>query len=215
MHVVIGARNKKDADTAVKKLGDENLSAQSVQLDVTDSQSINNAAATLDSEHGRLDVLINNAGVMLDAFDKKPSEQSLAVWHKTFDVNLFGVVAVTQAFLPLLRKAAAARIVNVSSVLGSLSDSTDPASPYYNFKIPAYNISKTALNAWTIHLAHELRETTIKVNAAHPGYVKTDLHGMDAPLLPAEGAKTSVRLALLPESGPSGQFYHFDDKVAW
>jgi NAD(P)-dependent dehydrogenase (short-subunit alcohol dehydrogenase family) len=98
--------------------------------------------------------------------------------------------------------------VNVSSILGSMAANVAPGSMFYSFKIPAYNISKSAVNAWTVRLAYELRDTTIKVNAAHPGFVKTELHGVDAPLSPSEGAQTSVELATLPDDGPTGSFFH-------
>jgi NAD(P)-dependent dehydrogenase (short-subunit alcohol dehydrogenase family) len=191
------------------------IKAESVALDVTDDASINRAAEFVTRTFGRLDILVNNAGIMKDAFDKAPSEQSLAMWRRTFDTNVFGVVAVTNAFLPLLRKSEAGRIVNVSSILGSMAANVDPQSTFYGFKIPAYNISKTALNAWTVHLAYELRDTKIKVNSAHPGFVKTELHGVDAPLTPAEGAQTSVRLALLPGDGPTGSFFNGQDVQPW
>ena len=96
-----------------------------------------------------------------------------------------------------------------------MAANVDPQSAFYNFKIPAYNISKSALNAWTVHLAYELRETPIKVNAAHPGFVKTELHGVDAPLSPEEGARTSVRLALLDGNGPTGSFFHGQEVQPW
>jgi NAD(P)-dependent dehydrogenase (short-subunit alcohol dehydrogenase family) len=213
--VIIGSRDEPRGRTAADELRAEGIKAESVVLDVTDEASINRAAEFVKRTFGRLDILVNNAGIMKDAFDKAPSEQSLDMWRRTFDTNLFGVVAVTKAFLPLLRKSEAGRIVNVSSILGSMAANVDPQSTFYGFKIPAYNISKTALNAWTVHLAYELRDTNIKVNSAHPGFVKTELHNVDAPLTPAEGAKTSVRLALLPADGPTGSFFNGQDVQPW
>lgn len=215
MHVILAGRQFSAAQAAAASLQHAGLAAEPIALDVTDSASIAAAVRTIEARHGRLDVLVNNAGVMQDAFDKSPSQQSQAVWRATFDTNVFGLVAVTNAFLPLLASAGGARIVNVSSVLGSMAANIDPASDFYHFKIPAYNVSKTAVNAWTVHLAYELRDTAIKVNAAHPGFVKTDLHGVDAPMSPAEGAVTSVQLATLPDDGPSGAFFHAGAELAW
>ena len=215
MHVIIAARNLEAANRAAEVLTAEGISAAPLQLDVTDKNSIEAAVERVSAQYDHLDVLVNNAGIMKDAFDKAPSQQSLDIWRQTFETNLFGAVAVTQGFLPLLRKAPAARIVNVSSILGSMAANVDPTSAFYNFKIPAYNISKTALNAWTVHLAYELRDTPIKVNAAHPGFVKTDLHGVDAPLSPQQGAETSVYLATLPEDGPSGSFFQGREVQPW
>jgi NAD(P)-dependent dehydrogenase (short-subunit alcohol dehydrogenase family) len=213
--VIIGSREEPRGRKAADELRAAGIKAESVALDVTDDASINRATEFVTRTFGRLDILVNNAGIMKDAFDKAPSEQSLAMWRRTFDTNVFGVVAVTNAFLPLLRKSEAGRIVNVSSILGSMAANVDPQSTFYGFKIPAYNISKTALNAWTVHLAYELRDTKIKVNSAHPGFVKTELHGVDAPLTPAEGAQTSVRLALLPGDGPTGSFFNGQDVQPW
>lgn len=215
MHVIVAGRRANLVEAAAASLCQEGLDAEPLVLDVTDAGSIAEAAEAIGRRHGRLDVLVNNAGVMRDAFDKTPSSQSMAVWRSTFDTNLFGLVAVTNAFLPLLALSPGARIVNVSSILGSMAANTDPASDFYDFKIPAYNVSKSAVNAWTVHLAHELRATPIKVNAAHPGFVKTALHGVDAPLSPAQGAATSVQLALLPDDGPSGSFFHAGAVQPW
>ena len=214
-HVIVAGRNFEAARMAAATLEADGLNAEALALDVTKSSSIASAAASVGQRHGRLDVLVNNAGIMRDAVDKTPSQQSLDAWRETFDTNLFGLVEVTNAFLPLLKKSDAGRIVNVSSLLGSMAASVDPTSMFYNVKIPAYNISKTALNAWTVHLAYELRDTAIKVNSASPGFVKTDLHGMDAPLSPAEGARTSVKLATLPADGPTGSFLHDEAVLPW
>lgn len=215
VRVFIGSRDEARGQEALNKLRSQGISADLVVLDVRDQGSIERAVEAVARAAGRLDILINNAGIMQDAFDKAPSQQDLDTWRKTFDTNLFGVVALTKAFLPLLRKSEAGRIVNVSSVLGSMAANVDPSSEFYNFKIPAYNISKSALNAWTIHLAYELRDTNIKVNSAHPGFVKTELHGVEAPLSPAEGAQTSVQLALLANDGPSGSFFHARTELPW
>jgi NAD(P)-dependent dehydrogenase (short-subunit alcohol dehydrogenase family) len=133
----------------------------------------------------------------------------------TFDTNVFGLIATTQAFLPLLRKSAAGRIVNLSSILGSNTMHSDPLSPIYDFKLPAYNVSKSAVNAYTVQLAYELRDTPIKVNAAHPGWVKTEMGGEGATMELRDGAKTSVVLAMLGPDGPTGSFSHMGETLPW
>ena len=213
--VLVAGRNSVAVEDAVKELKAEGCDVDALVLDVTNEKSIDQAVEQVEKKYGRLDILINNAGVMKDVFDKTPSAQSLQIWRDTFETNVFGLVAVTNAFLPLIRKAPAGRIVNVSSILGSMAANTDPTSAFYGFKIPAYNISKSAVNAWTVHLAYELRETGIKVNAAHPGFVKTDLHGVDAPMSWDEGAVTSVSLALLANDGPNGGFFHENEEQPW
>lgn len=215
IRVILGSRSLQAGEAAATQLRQEGIDAVSLQLDVNDEASIEAATTQVTERFGALDILVNNAGIMRDVFDKAPSEQALPMWRETFETNLFGLVAVTKAMLPLIRASTAGRIVNVSSVLGSMAANIDPQSAFYSFKIPAYNISKTALNAWTVHLAYELRDTAIKVNAAHPGFVKTDLHGVDAPLDATQGARTSVRLATLASDGPTGGFFHDNQAVAW
>jgi len=215
VHVIIGSRERNKGVEAALKLQAEGLSVEALTIDVTHLGSIGEAAREVEKKHGRLDILINNAGVLADDYAKKPSEQTLETWRKTFDTNVFGLVAVTQAFLPLLRKSAGGRIVNLSSILGSNTLHADPKSPIYDFKVPAYNVSKSAVNAWTVQLAYELTDSKIKVNAAHPGHVKTDMGGENAPMEIVDGARTSVQLALLGEDGPSGAFIHLGEKLPW
>lgn len=214
VHTLLAGRDIAKARAAAQTLKDEGLPVEAIALDVTDSASINKAVEEITNMHGHLDILVNNAGVFIDDFAKTPSEQSLETWRTTFDTNLFGVVNVTQALLPLLRKSAGGRIVNVSSGLGSLTLHSDPASPIYDYKLPAYNISKTALNGWTVHLAHELRATPIKVNAIHPGSVKTDMNS-SGDLDIVTGAKSSVEMALLDAAGPTGSFTHLGEVLPW
>src|SRR5688572_12600734 len=214
VHVLLAGRDRAKAVEASLKLQSEGLPVEAIALDVTQADSIAAAATEVARKHGRLDILVNNAGVFRDDMQRKPSEQGLDVWRETFDTNVFGVVATTQAFLPLLKVAPAARIVNVSSLLGSIAANADPASPIYDFKVPAYNVSKSAVNAWTVQLAHELRATRIKVNAVHPGSVKTDMNA-GGEIEVTEGAKTSVRMALLDEAGPNGGFAYFEETLPW
>lgn len=216
MQVIIGARNLTQGMDVALALQQQGLSVEALQLDVTDSASIQSAAAEIAAKHGRLDILINNAGVLSDDSGGKPSAQTLAEWRRVFDTNVFGLIETTLAFLPLLRRSSAGRIVNLSSMLGSIAKHEQPDSPIYDFKaVPAYNVSKTAVNAWTMHLAWELRGTSIKINAADPGYVRTEMSGGVGDLEVSEGARTSVRLALIGEEGPSGGFFHADHRLPW
>jgi NAD(P)-dependent dehydrogenase (short-subunit alcohol dehydrogenase family) len=213
--ILLGARDAAKGEAAAAKLRSEGLDVRALPLDVTDAAIIQRAVDKIAQEFGRLDILINNAGVMVDDQTKKVSEQSLDAWRTTFDTNVFGLVATTQAFLPLLRKSAAGRIVNLSSILGSNTLHSDPQSPIYDFKVPAYNVSKSAVNAYTVQLAYELRDTPIKVNAAHPGWVKTEMGGEGATMELPDGAKTSVSLATLPANGPTGSSTHLGEALPW
>lgn len=213
--VLAGARDEAKANAAAAQLSKEGLDAHGIVIDVNDADSIYEAAARIERDYGRLDILVNNAGVMLDDQNKKPSEQSIEVWRATFETNLFGLVATTQALLPLLRKSAAGRIVNLSSILGSITLHVTPGSPIYDSKLPAYDVSKSAVNAYTVHLAWELKDTPIKVNAAHPGWVKTEMGGEGANMEIEEGAKTSVALATLGPDGPNGGYLHMGETLPW
>lgn len=215
VHTLLAGRNGERAQAAASKLQADGLPVDAIVLDVTDGKSIAAAVAEVRERYGRLDILVNNAGILLDEFGRAPSEQTLETWRKTFDTNLFALIAVTQAFLPLLKAAPAGRIVNVSSILGSIALHTDPASPIYDFKVPAYNVSKSAVNAWTVQLAYELRDTPVKVNTIHPGYVKTDMNAGEGAIEIPEGARTSVELALIGADGPNGSFSHLGETLPW
>ncbi len=215
--VLLGSRDAGRGEKAAAELRAEGLDARAVKLDVTSQKDIEAAARMIAAEFGKLDVLVNNAGVMEEKSwtVNTTSATDMSKLRATFEANVFAVVALTQAMLPLLKKAEAARIVNVSSILGSVSLQATKGSPTYDTKLFAYNASKAALNVFTIHLAHELRGTKIKVNSAHPGWVKTDLGGSGAPMDVAEGAKTEVELATLGEDGPTGGFFHMGQAIAW
>lgn len=215
VHTLLAGRDPERTSDAVLNLQLDGLPVEALALDVADPAGIANAAKTVQERHGRLDILVNNAGVVLDAPDKAPSQQSLDIWRRTFDTNLFGLIETTLAFLPLLRASPAGRIVNVSSILGSLALHVEPSSPIYHFKLPAYSVSKSAVNAWTVQLAYELRDTAIKVNAVHPGYVKTDMNAGAGELDVADGARSSVQLALIGEDGPNGSFTHQGQVLPW
>lgn len=215
--VVIGARDLAKGQAAAKTLQSEGIHAEAVRFDVTEPADYQAVYDYFDKKYGHLDILINNAGISQEDFmgGNKTSTTSPEVLHDTFDTNFFGVIEITQKLLPLIRKSPAGRIVNLSSILGSLTLHADPSSPIYNAKAFAYDASKAALNAFTIHLAHELRDTKIKVNSAHPGWVKTDMGTDAAPMEIPDGAKTSVRLALLPDDGPTGGYFHMNDALPW
>jgi NAD(P)-dependent dehydrogenase (short-subunit alcohol dehydrogenase family) len=213
--VIVGARDPEKGATAVAQLRTDGIDAHAVVIDVADQASIEKAAAQIERDFERLDILINNAGVMLDQPDKKPSEQPMDVWRKTFDTNVFGLIATTRAFLPLLRKSPAGRIVNVSSILGSITYHATPGSPTYGTTTAAYNVSKAAVNAYTVQLAYELKDSAIKVNAVHPGWVKTEMGGEGAVMEIEDGAKTSVALAMIGKDGPNGAYIHMGETLPW
>jgi NAD(P)-dependent dehydrogenase (short-subunit alcohol dehydrogenase family) len=211
--VVAAARTKSAADETASKLKAEGIDAYPVQLDVSSDTDRKSAAKFIGEKFGKLDILINNAGVGSSVMRtiETPEEELQTI----FGTNVFSVVAVTREMLPLLKKSEAGRIVNLSSILGSLTLHADPKSPIASFKAFAYDASKSALNAFTIHLAAELKDTKIKVNSAHPGWVKTDMGGKEAPLEIPDGAKTSVELALIGSEGPNGRFIHMGKELPW
>ena len=214
--VVLAARDAQKGEAAAAKLRGEGFDTQFLELDVTNKADYATAAKTLQEKFGRLDILINNAGISAEALGTgKPSTTTSDAMHQTFETNFFAPVALTQALLPLLQKSDAGRIVNMSSILGSQTLQSDPKSPIYDFKSLAYDASKAALNSFTIHLAYELKDTKIKVNSAHPGWVKTELGGDAAPMEIPEGGKTGVELALLGEDGPTGGFFHLGKPLPW
>ncbi|MFD8212284.1 SDR family oxidoreductase [Streptomyces sp. NPDC059697] len=218
VHVLVSGRDSEAVAKAADELRGNNLDVEALTLDLTSGDSISAAAAGVERVYGRLDILVNNAGIRIEDYGKKPSEQPLRHWRETFDTNLFGVVEVTTTFLPLVRRSAAGRIVNVSSLLGSLGTHSDPNSYAYSpmFKsLPAYSASKSAINSWTVHLAYELRDTPIKVNAVHPGYTKTDMNDGAGDLEIPDGARTSVDMALLDSAGPTGSYVHMGEIVPW
>ena len=214
VHTLLAGRDRERAVEASLGLQSQGLPVEAIALDVTDAGSIGEAVREVERRHGRLDILVNNAGIAIDDWNSAPSEQGAEVWRKTFDTNVFGLVEVTRAFLPLLRAAPAGRIVNVSSVLASVALQSDPQSIYYAIKLPAYSVSKSAVNAWTVQLAYELRETPVKVNAIHPGNVRTDMNP-NAELEVGEGARSSVQMALLDADGPTGTFTHLGETLPW
>jgi NAD(P)-dependent dehydrogenase (short-subunit alcohol dehydrogenase family) len=218
--VVIGSRDAKQGEKAVERLRAAGVDADVIAFDITREADRQAAYDYFNSKYGRLDILINNAGIAAGGFPPVGAEHSAGevssdLLRNVFDTNFFAPVELTKTLLPLLKKSPAGRIVNLSSILGSLALHADPNSPIYNAKSFAYDASKTALNAFTIHLAYELRNTKIKVNSAHPGWVKTDMGGHQAPMELSEGSKTSVALATLPDNGPTGGYFHLGKPLPW
>lgn len=215
--VLVGARNEERGNNAVEQLKNEGIDAEFIQLDVSDSSSIKNAVNTIESKHGQLNILVNNAGMIHpnESWEQN-SVNSLTqdVLRSTFETNFFGLVDLTQQLVPLIRKSDQGNIVNVSSVLGSLTEATNPESDYFAVKPFSYNASKAAVNSYTIHLATALKEDNIKVNSAHPGWVQTDLGTEHAPLTVEEGARTIVDLAL-DTSDKTSHFEHLGEPIAW
>jgi NAD(P)-dependent dehydrogenase (short-subunit alcohol dehydrogenase family) len=210
---LVGARDPGRGEEAARALVAEELDARFIRIDVTELSSIDSAAGRIERELGRLDILVNNAGIGID--NAPPSRLEIDLLRRTHETNFFGAFAVTQAMLPLLRKSGSARIVNMSSGLGSLTQNSDPGYRYAAAKLLAYNSSKSALNALTIQLAHELRDTPIKVNSADPGYVATDLNNHTGTRTVEQGARIAIELATLPPDGPTGGFFDEDGVVPW
>ena len=217
--VLLTARDRERAEHAAAALRAEGLDVQALQLDVTSAESIAAAAEHVRQHQRRLDVLVNNAGILPEATNSTPRQfANPDVFAQTYAVNVLGAVAVTEAFLPLLRDSPMARIVNVSTTMGSLTDQADPASPYYRMIVPAYQSPKAALNSITISLAKSLADTDIKVTSVCPGFVQTDLTPINrhqAPLSAEQAARTILTAATLPADARTGTFVDANGTVAW
>jgi NAD(P)-dependent dehydrogenase (short-subunit alcohol dehydrogenase family) len=214
IHVLMGARNSERGEKAEAELRAQGLGVEFIQIDVTSQVSVDQACANVERRHGRLDILVNNAGVALDWF--AGSELTADALEKTFETNVFGAFRVTKAFLPLLRKSKHGRIVNMTSGLGSLTLNADPKSPLASRNtLVAYGASKAALNMITVRLANELKSAGIKVNSADPGFTATDMNQHQGQRTVEEGATTPVRLALLPDDGPTAGVFNDDGPEPW
>lgn len=211
--VLLGARDIEHGCTAARQLQSEKLDVHAVHVDMNDVTSFSRLHDWIATTHGQLDILVNNAGIAND-WAYTAADVPVTLIQETFAVNFFNLIALTQQLLPLLRTAPAGRIVNQSSILASLTLHSTPDSGLENLKPLAYNASKTAVNAFTVHLAHALKDTAIKVNAAHPGDVITDLNP-NGLISVVEGARTVVQLAMLPADGPTGGFFHLNDPLPW
>ncbi len=212
--VLLGARDLSRGEQAAEKLGQQGVNVTPIHLDLGDPASIRAASEQIAEQHGRLDVLVNNAGIA-DKADGPPSKADISAVERILRTNLLGSIAVTQAMLPLLHKSEAGRIVNVSSGLASLTIASDPEHFYSGILSIGYCASKAALNMFTVKLARELAGTTIKVNSADPGYTATDLNGHSGYQTIEQGAAETIRLALLPDDGPTGSFSDMAGQVAW
>ncbi len=214
IHIIIGARDKARGEEAAQKLAALNVQTTFVDLDVTDEMSIARAAQSLTEAFGRLDILINNAGIS-GGNANRPSATDLAGMRTVYNTNVFGVVAVTKAMLPLLHKSQAGRIVNVSSGLGSITLASDRNTEFFQLNNLPYQSSKAALNAITVEFAKELAETSIKVNAADPGFTDTDFNNHRGYRTVEQAATVIVHLATLNEDGPTGSFQDENGNIPW
>jgi len=214
--VVLGVRDAAKVEDALSTLRGLGIDGEAIPYDANDPKTDAGVKAYFEKKYGKLDVLVNNAGLMREpAISETVITGDDALLEETFAVNVFAVVRLTRTLLPLLEKSEAGRIVNLSSILGSLALHADPASPIAPAKAFAYNASKAALNAFTIHLAAALKNTNIKVNSVHPGWVKTPLGGPHATDELAGSGKTSARLATIGSDGPTGGFFHLDQTLPW
>jgi NAD(P)-dependent dehydrogenase (short-subunit alcohol dehydrogenase family) len=216
--VIVSARTEREAVQTAGKLRSEGIETEAIALDVTNEADRIAATKFIESHYGRLDILVNNAGVgpadgVMGLRASGSTENEL---QNIFNINLFSLVALTRELLPLLKKSEAGRIVNLASILGSLTLHAMEPSPIAPLRKFAYNASKAALNMFTIHLAAELRDTNIKVNSVHPGWVKTALGSDAAPMSVPDGAKTTVAVALLGSDSPNGRFIHeINKELPW
>jgi NAD(P)-dependent dehydrogenase (short-subunit alcohol dehydrogenase family) len=209
----LGSRDSGRGTLAAETLSEEGIDAREIEIDVTDEDSVQRAAKTVKTADGRLDVLINNAGI--PGSYAALGEQKLSEIETVYQTNVFGPIRVTQAFLPLLRASGQANVIMVSSGLGSLTWLSDPTHPYHAVNILGYNSSKTALNAITLSLAKDLAKDGIKVNAADPGYTKTDFNNHSGYRTVEQAADTIVWLAGQDASGPTGGFFFEKGQAPW
>jgi NAD(P)-dependent dehydrogenase (short-subunit alcohol dehydrogenase family) len=217
IHVLIGARDAAKGQAAAQMLQAEGYKADFIHLEVSNEASVKQAAQIVGDRYGKLDILINNAGINPEypqgifTFE----QMSLELLMEIYQTNVFGPFMTIREFLPLLRKSEAGRIVNTSSSAGSLTDQSNSESPYYAVNTSGYNSSKTSLNALTVQLAKQLTGTNIKINSACPGWVQTDMGSAAAPRTVQEGARIVIQLATLPNDGPNGGFFNEDGAIGW
>jgi NAD(P)-dependent dehydrogenase (short-subunit alcohol dehydrogenase family) len=218
VRVIVSARTEREAANAAGKLRSEGVEAEALALDVTKATDRAFAAKFIESRYGKLDILVNNAGVgpTDGLIGLRASASTESELHSIFNINLFSLVVLTHELLPLLRKSEGGRIVNLASILGSLTLQSMEQSPIAPMRKFAYNASKAAVNVFTIHLAAELKDTNIKVNSVHPGWVKTALGSDAAPTSVPDGAKTTVAVSLLGSDSPNGRFIHeINKELPW
>ncbi|MES2730635.1 MAG: SDR family oxidoreductase [Bacteroidota bacterium] len=207
IYVYLGSRNLENGIAAVEKLLAEGLSnVEAIQLDVTDDESVKNARTAIGKKTKVLDILINNAGIY-GGYPQSALDSTINQFKTTYDLNVFGVVRVTQAFIDLMKKSSQPRIVNVSSSQGSITLHSDPSYKYYDYKGAVYLSSKSAMNMYTVVLAYELRDSDFKINAVCPGYTKTDFNGHRGPGSVEVAGKRIIKYALIDKDGPTGKFF--------
>ncbi|AXB57860.1 SDR family oxidoreductase [Flavobacterium fluviale] len=210
LFVYLGSRDLQKGEEVVNKLTQEGFNnIKAIQIDVTNADSVLRAKEIIEKEQGKLDILINNAGVLGDV-PQDSSTTSVERIQQTFDTNFFGVIRVTQTFLELLKKSKNPRISNITSGLGSLTLHSDPSWKYYSVKAVSYVSSKTALNAFTVTLAHELKDLNVKVNSIDPGYTATDFNHHSGPGSVESAASFIIKHTLTDENGPTGKFFSND-----
>jgi NAD(P)-dependent dehydrogenase (short-subunit alcohol dehydrogenase family) len=215
IHVLVGARNVERGSTAVAALQEEGIVAEFIEIDLTKPETIQAAAQTIEQKYGKLDILVNNAGVALWHLVAPFEQLDLSVLRTIYETNVLGTVSVTQAMLPLIRRAEAGRIVNLTSRLGSFGTVTNPEGPYHELAMFGYPSSKTALNLFTLMLARELQGSSIKINAVCPGYVATDHNGGQGFLTAEQGAEIVVQFATVGTDGPNGGFFEQSGTLPW
>jgi NAD(P)-dependent dehydrogenase (short-subunit alcohol dehydrogenase family) len=214
-YVYLGCRNVHFGNLAVDQLREAGITnIEVIELDVTNIATVIAARKVIESKFTHLDILVNNAGI-LGSIPQPAASFSVDEIKNIFETNLFGTIQVTQEFIPLLKEAAAGRIINVTSDLSSLTLHNDPTWKYYPFKSAGYSISKTALNGYTIMLAYGLKDTNVKVNAVNPGHTATDFNSYRGEKTPAEGAGVIVKYALIEKDGPSGKFFGDEEEMPW
>lgn len=213
LKVLVGARDADRGQEAVERLAAEGVDARTVALDVLDASSLQASVADVGAAEGRLDILVNNAGIGLTHY--LPSSIPIETVREVFDTNFFGAIAAAQAFLPLIKASPAGRVVNVSSVLGSLFHLSDTEWIGHKAHFTAYSMSKAALNAFTVLLSAEVHGTNVKVNSVEPGYTATDLTAGQGLQSPTDAARVVVKYALIDADGPNGGYFDLNGRVAW
>ncbi|WP_026714966.1 SDR family oxidoreductase [Flavobacterium daejeonense] len=220
IYVYLGSRNLENGLEAVNKLKAEGLNnVEAIQLDITDDNSVKNARTEIGKKTEILDILINNAGIY-GGYPQAALDATIDKFKAAYDANVFGVIRVTQAFIDLLKKSDAPRIVNVSSSQGSLTLHSDPTYKYYDFKGAVYLSSKSAMNMYTVVLAYELKDSNFKINAVCPGFTKTDFNGHRGTGTVEDAGKRIVKYALIDKDGPTGKFFSEENnpitgEIAW
>lgn len=212
--VWLGCRDRERGEDAAAKLRAQGLDAHWLELDVTEDRSVAAAAAALAGQTGSLDVLVNNAGIA-GSFGLSPLDEPMESIKDVYEVNVFGPIQVTQAFMPLLKASKAGRIVMMSSELGSIQSLLDPENEFYGVNVLGYNSSKSALNAATVSIAKAAEPFGIKVNAADPGYTATEMNGNTGYRTVEQAAEVAVRLATLDDSGPTAGYFNHNGTLPW